>query len=422
MCKHPLPERRARASRFVAWRDHSLELLKQHRIQPHPDRQGVPTTTHTEEIMASLDAALGRGVEGVVFKSLGTPHVPGGREGDWIKLKPDYVPDMSDELDVLIIAGYYGEGVKRGGAISHFLLGVLAPASEKHKHPNVGYPHIYPFAKVGAGYSQKALAELRARLEDGQHVWQKNQRPRHLCGWVPNKTDDEPDVWFEPAKSVILSVQAYEIVKGEAFLPSAYTLRFPRVRKIRYDKPWNECERFEDLALRFEEGRAKISASRRSATDVARADPRTSSTAASGGSTRTRTGKPPVPQCDRWGSSATCAWIPRRSTRQRSKQTSSAAQWSSCVASVRRTPLRSAPRRTCNCWSNDWAASSTQIPQSGRASSCPPTTSPRRRCAQTSRTPCAGTRRIRHSQALLAVRVRRGGHALTAGASLCPVR
>ena len=29
----------------------------------------------------------------------------------WIKIKPEYVDSLSDQLDVLIIGGYYGEGV-----------------------------------------------------------------------------------------------------------------------------------------------------------------------------------------------------------------------------------------------------------------------------------------------------------------------
>ena len=38
-----------------------------------------------------LDRALARGYEGVVFKSLGSTYVPGSRDVDWMKLKPDYV-------------------------------------------------------------------------------------------------------------------------------------------------------------------------------------------------------------------------------------------------------------------------------------------------------------------------------------------
>lgn len=43
-----------------------------------------------------------------------------------------------------------------------------------------------------------------------------------------------------PVNSVILEVKAAEIIRANTFVPG-YTLRFPRVVKIRYDKDWNEC-------------------------------------------------------------------------------------------------------------------------------------------------------------------------------------
>ena len=49
-----------------------------------------------------------------------------------------------------------------------------------------------------------------------------------------------------PDHSVVLEVKAAEIIRSNAFL-TEYTLRFPRVVKIRYDKDWNECLDEEDL-------------------------------------------------------------------------------------------------------------------------------------------------------------------------------
>ena len=81
--------------------------------------------------MVWLDRAMARGFEGIMFKSLASTYEPGSRNAEWIKLKPDYVHDMGDEPDLLIIGGYYGEGLKRGGDISHFLLGVQAPPARR---------------------------------------------------------------------------------------------------------------------------------------------------------------------------------------------------------------------------------------------------------------------------------------------------
>ena len=270
--KKPLWERRQRIEKLVNWVDHYMELSRATVVKPGIGA-AESATDPKSAVMYHLDAAMAKGYEGVVFKSLDSNYTAGARDNDWMKLKPDYVHDMGDELDLLIIAGYYGEGNRRGGAISHFLLGLQAPASEKHKHPNVEHPRFYPFCKVGTGYSQQKLADLREQLKPGQHKWHRHQRPAHLCGWTPSKTDDEPDVWFEPAKSVIMSVAAYEMVTGDSFLPCGYTLRFPRCTTFRLDKSWHECETFDEVLRRAQDGKAKIAASKRTAADVAAANP-----------------------------------------------------------------------------------------------------------------------------------------------------
>ena len=52
----------------------------------------------------------------------------------WLKIKPEYVDSLSDELDLIILGGQYGLG-HRGGMISHFLLGVADKQDESEKHP-----------------------------------------------------------------------------------------------------------------------------------------------------------------------------------------------------------------------------------------------------------------------------------------------
>ena len=120
---------------------------------------------------------------------------------------------MGDDLELLILAGYYGEGVTRNDGISTFLCGVRAPSSERAKlglPPDT--PLFYPFSKVGSGYTHEVLVDLRSQLKSAERPWHKSARPLHLCGWIPNKTDDEPHVWYEPTLSKVMQVAAYEIV------------------------------------------------------------------------------------------------------------------------------------------------------------------------------------------------------------------
>ena len=61
---------------------------------------------------------------------------------------------------------------------------------------------------MGTGYTQNRLAQLRDDLLPGREPWHETAPPAHLCGWKPNKTDDKPDVWFHPAKSLLMTVEA----------------------------------------------------------------------------------------------------------------------------------------------------------------------------------------------------------------------
>lgn len=62
-------------------------------------------------------------------------------------------------------------------------------------------------------------------------------------------------------------------VAGESFLPAGFTLRFPRCAGCRYDKSHADVESFETMQRRHREGKAKIATSKRTAAEVANADP-----------------------------------------------------------------------------------------------------------------------------------------------------
>lgn len=49
--------------------------------------------------------------------------------GGWFKIKPEYIGGLMDELDLLVVGGYFGVG-ERGGMVSHFLCAVAEPVSD----------------------------------------------------------------------------------------------------------------------------------------------------------------------------------------------------------------------------------------------------------------------------------------------------
>ena len=99
--------------------------------------------TLREEIVTSLNEAIDQREEGLLVKLPDSTYQPDKRKGSgWLKLKPEYMDSLSDQLDLLILGGYYGSG-KRGGIVSHFLLGI-AETPPPGQNPS----KFYSFCKV----------------------------------------------------------------------------------------------------------------------------------------------------------------------------------------------------------------------------------------------------------------------------------
>jgi bifunctional non-homologous end joining protein LigD len=120
------------------------ELLEQlglgecERIAVPPAFRGDPS----DAMKASLDA----GLEGVVCKRLDSVYRPGRRSAAWVKAKHQRMQE------VVVIGWEPGEG-RRAGEIGALLLGV-----------NVAGRLSYA-GQVGTGFTQRALRDLKARLE-----------------------------------------------------------------------------------------------------------------------------------------------------------------------------------------------------------------------------------------------------------------
>ncbi|CAM6105482.1 unnamed protein product [Calypogeia fissa] len=172
--------------------------------------------------------------EGIIIKDLDSKWEPGDRSGKWLKLKPDYVLGRSD-IDVLIIGGYFGTG-RRGGQVAQFLLGV-AEKPKAGETPTV----FHSFCKVGNGLSDTQSDDLVHRLSPYLRRNEKNSKPPN-CYKVTNNAKERPDVWVDrPEKSIILELNSdIRFIETDVFA-TRYALRFPRVHKVRLEKPWYDC-------------------------------------------------------------------------------------------------------------------------------------------------------------------------------------
>lgn len=178
---------------------------------------------YTEDDMKEhLEKAILDRNEGIIIKDLDSKYLPGIRDKSWLKLKPDHIDGMGETFDLVIIGGFEGTKFKRR-SISHFLLGLKKDNS------------YVPFCKVGSGYTNEELTKLQTLLKPHWIEYQNN----YFNGWTPSPSE-KPSFVIDAKNSVILEVKATSVVPTIKY-KAGYTLRFPRVLKIRYDKTIEEC-------------------------------------------------------------------------------------------------------------------------------------------------------------------------------------
>lgn len=188
-----------------------------------------------QEVVDALNDAIDGREEGIMVKDPASVYKPDKRGEGWLKIKPEYVDGLMDELDVLIVGGYWGKG-RRGGMMSHFLCAV-AEAPKPGEKPSV----FHTLCRIGSGYTMKELYDLGLKLAQHWKVYRKRDPPASiLCA------TEKPEVFIEPRDSVIVQVRAAEIVGSDMYRTNC-TLRFPRIEKIREDKEWHQCMTLAEL-------------------------------------------------------------------------------------------------------------------------------------------------------------------------------
>ncbi|XP_068165472.1 DNA ligase 4 [Antennarius striatus] len=188
-----------------------------------------------QEVVNALNDAIDNREEGIMVKDPLSIYKPDKRGEGWLKIKPEYVDGLMDELDLLIVGGYWGKG-RRGGMMSHFLCAV-AEAPKPGEKPSV----FHTLCRIGSGYTMKELYDLGLKLAKHWKVFRRNDPPESIqCG------TEKPEVYIEPCNSVIVQVKAAEIVGSDMYKTNC-TLRFPRIEKIRHDKEWHQCTTLAEL-------------------------------------------------------------------------------------------------------------------------------------------------------------------------------
>jgi DNA ligase-1 len=160
-----------------------------------------------ESLVAVLDAefaaARDRGNEGLMVKDPRSPYRPGRRGMEWLKVKR-----ALRTLDVVVTAVEWGHG-KRRAVLSDYTFAVR----DGDRYRNVG--------KAYSGLTDKEIAEMTEYFKTS--TLKEHGRTRLVM----------PDTVIEVA---------FDQVQRSARHESGYALRFPRIVRLRPDKPVSDID------------------------------------------------------------------------------------------------------------------------------------------------------------------------------------
>jgi DNA ligase-1 len=210
---HPFSERRARLEKFVARSDDP-------RIDLSPL---VSFKTWAELTAARADPAIaGAGddtgaVEGVMLKRRDAPYMPGRPKGLWWKWKRD--PMI---IDAVLMYAQRGHG-KRSSYYSDLTFGVWSKGAAGDT--------LVPVGKAYFGFTDEELIQI----------------DRFVRRNTVDRFGPVREVTHESNKGLVLEV-AFEGLQRSTRHKSGIAMRFPRINRLRWDKPPGEADRLETLA------------------------------------------------------------------------------------------------------------------------------------------------------------------------------
>ncbi|MCJ1444705.1 MAG: DNA ligase (ATP) [Stictis urceolatum] len=218
-------------------RRHALEES----VKSVPRRLEIHTyraATTAKEIDDLLRVVVSEASEGLVLKNPRSAYNLNQRNDDWMKVKPEYMTEFGENLDIIIIGGYYGSG-RRGGRLSSFLCGLRV--DENHVRQGANPAKCYSFVKVGGGMTANDYASIQNQLGNKWKDWNQKRPPTEFIELAGGSQQiEKPDVWIRPDESIVISVKASQVTMTDTFR-TGFTLRFPRFKSIRSDRDWKSA-------------------------------------------------------------------------------------------------------------------------------------------------------------------------------------
>jgi DNA ligase-1 len=208
----PFAERRVRLEHFIA-------RLEEPRVDLSPL---VPFATWADLTAARNNpAAAGAGadadaVEGIMLKRRDALYVPGRPKGPWWKWKRD--PFI---VDAVLMYAQRGHG-KRSSYYSDYTFGVWTRGEDGDE--------LVPVGKAYFGFTDEELLQI----------------DRFVRRNTVDRFGPVREVVHKPGEGLVLEV-AFEGLQRSTRHKSGLAMRFPRINRLRWDKPPGEADRLERL-------------------------------------------------------------------------------------------------------------------------------------------------------------------------------
>jgi DNA ligase 1 len=161
-----------------------------------------------EDIDRAYVEARARANEGVMLKAADSIYQPGRRGIAWVKLKRELAT-----LDVVVTGAEFGHG-KRAGILSDYTFAVRGP----------NYASSGELLNVGKAYSGLTDAEIV-----------------ELSAWMMDHTFEDQG-FFRTVEPLIVLEVAFNNIMRSGRHASGFAMRFPRILRIRTDKPVSEID------------------------------------------------------------------------------------------------------------------------------------------------------------------------------------
>lgn len=204
------------------------------RIEKHPHEIG----REASDIEPALRKVVSESSEGLVLKKPLSSYALNERNDSWIKVKPEYMTEFGESLDCVIIGGYYGGG-RRGDIVASYLCGLRVDKDDVAAGDRP--EKCLSFFKVGGGFRAEDYAMIHQEIGDKWLKWDRNKPPNdYIKLGGGDRQHERPDLWIPAHQSVVLEVKAASVGSSDRY-GYEYTLRFPRFKKLRKDKAWDEA-------------------------------------------------------------------------------------------------------------------------------------------------------------------------------------